>query len=122
MRGALILLAGCDSLFGIRHFDLPIDASDAPTAFVTGTVHERHVVNGSTGAPQISDVIPASATGTAMLDDGSISPISYADGMFTFPVAAAGQHYALRLSAGDVLYQLEHSASSEERRVGKECR
>jgi hypothetical protein len=117
----LVVLAGCDTVFGLTDLKPPADA--APDAVdplhVVGRYHVLHTVNQGDFTPKLVDepYPPEMMTLSVRLDDGSTPAVTYtADGAFSFPLATAGQSY--RLTAADPRQSIEVQAAANHLELG----
>lgn len=107
MRAAalLLLLPGCDVVFGLDRDRLPIDAAvDASPDFVTGELLHRFVMNAPTGAP-VEFQEPDRDVGLSVsFDDGSEPTALVIDpglGTFSFARPAGAPYRLIATSARD---------------------
>jgi hypothetical protein len=108
---AVVVLAGCDSVFGLTPITYTPDAS---ASRVTGSFKQTYIANDETFAPMIVDrVLPNGAISFgARLDDGTDVEVDYnADGTFAFPIAREGQRYRFFYTMNGVRSELQTDAA-----------
>jgi len=109
MRSAfagLVLIAGCDALWGIDHvgpYSPPVDGSDP--AFDHGIVHGRYVQRWVQNLPDSASPDPheleltaSQLTADVTLDDGSHRTVAIDDTGFSFTTPEPDDHYAIRFT------------------------
>src|SRR5262245_2946639 len=96
----VVVLAGCDKLFGLDELTGSSDATQ-----VTGHFHALYTINNAAFEPQVAEHVypPGMLSFAVTLDDGTQPAVDYApDGTFSFPIETPGQRYRLIVS-GDEL-------------------
>jgi hypothetical protein len=97
-RAALLVLAGCDQLWGLQHLpDAAIDAAPGLPATVHGTYALHYVENAPSGDAKTvtAPFAPSDVHATVTVDGTVVAVPVDATGAFEFDVAHAGERYSI---------------------------